>query len=69
MNRKPLPPLIEGWIKALHDPHTSIWIRENNARELENISDRIGESLRKFNLERNRTLNTELEKKRRKGRR
>jgi len=69
MTHKVLPPLIEGWIRELHNPHTSIWIRENNARELENVCERIGESLRKFNLERNRTIDTEREKKRRKGRR
>jgi len=68
MTHKVLPPLIEGWIKELHNPHTSIWIRENNARELENVCDQIGASLRRFNLERNKTINTELEKKRRRKR-
>ena len=61
---KPLPPLIEGWIKELHNTKTNIWIRENYARELQNVIDRAEEALRHFSLERNKTINTELGKKR-----
>ncbi len=65
MSKKPLPPLIEGWIKEMQDPNTSIYIRENYARELQNIADRISESLRMFNLDRNRIIDNELNKKKR----
>ena len=66
MRKKPLPPLLEGWVKELHDPATNIYIRENYARELQNVVDQINESLRLFNIDRNRAINNELSKKKRK---
>ncbi len=62
---KPLPPLIEGWIKEMQDTSTNIYIRENYSRELQNIVDRISESLRLFSLDRNRAIDNELNRKRR----
>ena len=66
MSKKPLPPLLEGWVRELHDPSTNIYIRENYARELQNVVDRINESLRLFSIDRNRAIDNELSKKKRK---
>jgi len=63
--KKQLPPLIESWVRQLHDQNTSVWVRENHARELQNILDEVSAALRKFELERNMTIDTELGKKKR----
>ncbi len=65
MANKPLPPLIEGWIREMQDTSTNIYIRENYSRELQNIVDRISESLRLFGLDRNRAIDNELNRKKR----
>ncbi len=65
MASKQLPPLIEGWIKALKDPMTSIWLRDNTARELENVIEQSGDALRHFKLERDKKIDNDVRKKRR----
>lgn len=67
MVRKQLPPLIEGWITDLNNPNVNIYIRENNARELANVSERIVDALAKFNVERNRVVNASIERRKRRS--
>ncbi len=67
MVRKTLPPLIEGWIRDLSDPGTNIYIRENTARELENVQELVGEALRRFALERNRVVDASFGRKRKRS--
>jgi len=65
MARKTLPPLLEGWIRALQDNSVNIWIRENSCRELAEVRDQIDEAIKRFYLEKNRVLASQTTKKKR----
>ncbi len=67
MVRKQLPPLIEGWINDLNNPKVNIYIRENNARELANVSERIVDALANFNVERNKVVSASMERRKRRS--
>jgi hypothetical protein len=54
--KRPLPPLLEGWIKDLQDKNVNVFVRENSMRELQEIRDQIDTALRTFNNERARVM-------------
>lgn len=53
---RPLPALIEGWIKTLRDPTINIFIRDNHCAMLENVRDAADEAIKMFYDEKNRVL-------------
>ena len=58
MAKKPLPPLLEGWVKEMQNTQTNIYIRENYCREIENVRDRLTEAIQLFSIERNKVIDS-----------
>lgn len=62
MKKKPIPPLIEGWIASMNDKSNNIYVRDNYCAMLENVRDQADAAIQQFYKEKNKVLSEKIKK-------